>query len=713
MVNVTGAYSAHLQPTQETWGLSLPPTGVSRRVSRRFNIQGSETLADITGPGCIRRIWVTGRGIGRELVLRIYFDGASVPHVEAPLADFFGIMHDKSECNRDGENPERAAYTINTPFLASKPHNGFTCYFPMPFAHSAKITVDNDSERPSRLYYIIDWHEYPDQELTEPMRFCARWRREAPVPDYQDDFLILDADGPGRLVGFVHSVDMLHSRHIMRWSHAGSDNIYIDGEGPFPAFLRGIGGEDTFGTSYGGHCYPAQSSVFSDMPYYRQKNAENTDLQQMVGYRFFVHDEIRFDKSIHLRFGARAHDVATTVYWYSAAPVHPYVAVPPYPQRLPGKSPGRAYDLPLRDTGHWFISGPFPCPVDWDLPQTGPDADRSLHGRPWRRRAALRSFVDFNHVFRPVPSNDNSATLTDVAAVAACELHTAQPTRATLTFGWDDTLRFRLNGAPAVDLGHHPHFRSQSIEVDLHKGSNRLVVLLTNTTGLSCGGWSFSFGAVTESGERLIPQALWPATESKDGQVLNLHFAAGEFEPLPDYRVFVPPYAEEPKARSFPKELDIICSPQTETFPSPLGPVSVTVAAGENTGLGFRWRDPVVAGPMQPRSALVRGEVRANAHPEGEAVSLELTLAGLPPGEYDLVTFHHCHTNGEQLKPVQVFVNGRETERDGWQSTGLNPDEIGEIALRIVGGAPVRVVYTAESAVVLNGFRLRLRKCPN
>jgi hypothetical protein len=49
-------------------------------------------LADLDGPGCIRRIWVTGGNIGRDVVMRMTFDGATVPHVEAPLPDFFGVM---------------------------------------------------------------------------------------------------------------------------------------------------------------------------------------------------------------------------------------------------------------------------------------------------------------------------------------------------------------------------------------------------------------------------------------------------------------------------------------------------------------------------------------------------------------------------------------------------------------------------------------------
>ena len=64
--------------------------------------------------------------------------------------------------------------------------------------------------------------------------------------------IIADADGLGRLIGFVYAVDMLESRHKMRWSHGGADNIYIDGMGDQPSFLRGIGGEDVFGASHGG-----------------------------------------------------------------------------------------------------------------------------------------------------------------------------------------------------------------------------------------------------------------------------------------------------------------------------------------------------------------------------------------------------------------------------------------------------------------------------
>jgi hypothetical protein len=495
------------------WGLELPKDAVPRRLSRTFSFRGPEPtlLGELPGPGCIRRIWVTGQNIGREVVLRITFDGAETPHVEAPLSDFFGAMHNLAD---RGE-----PYRINTPFLAVKPKNGFTCYLPMPFAESARIEVIG-GERSSRLYYFIDWHEYPGQELAEPLRFCARWRREAPVRDYADEFLMLDADGPGRLVGFVYSVDMLQSRHEMRWSHGGADNIYINGDGEHPAFLRGIGGEDTFGTSYSGGDYVAQTSIFSDMPFYIQKDDEG-DRQKLVGYRFFVQDAIPFRRSLHVRFGARAHDVAATVYWYSARPVRPFFEMPPIEKRLPGSTLRKGeYDLPLPETGRWWIAGPFPVPFEHLLP-TGDDfdADEPFHGRAWREFQALRGFVEFNHVYRPEPTNANSPTL-DAVAVARCTLDSPRKTTARLTLAWDDRLVIRVNDGEPIDLGVQEFPRRREIEVPLEAGPNRIALWLSNTSaeqlrradlerpfGVTHGGWNFSFRAVTAEGDVLVPQA--------------------------------------------------------------------------------------------------------------------------------------------------------------------------------------------------------------
>ena len=46
--------------------------------------------------GCIRHLWLTAarnEAACRKSILRIFFDGSEIPHVETPVADFFGVMH--------------------------------------------------------------------------------------------------------------------------------------------------------------------------------------------------------------------------------------------------------------------------------------------------------------------------------------------------------------------------------------------------------------------------------------------------------------------------------------------------------------------------------------------------------------------------------------------------------------------------------------------
>jgi hypothetical protein len=59
----------------------------------------TRTIAEITGPGCIRHIWMTmwhpQPDHLRRIVLRFYWDGCKEPSVECPIGDFFGLGHAK------------------------------------------------------------------------------------------------------------------------------------------------------------------------------------------------------------------------------------------------------------------------------------------------------------------------------------------------------------------------------------------------------------------------------------------------------------------------------------------------------------------------------------------------------------------------------------------------------------------------------------------
>lgn len=78
-----------------------------------------------------------------NVVIRIFFDGQKVPYVEAPLDDFFGVMHGK------------AYYPINTALVLVQAKSGYNCYFPMPFAKSARVEFEVGSN-PQAVYFHED-----------------------------------------------------------------------------------------------------------------------------------------------------------------------------------------------------------------------------------------------------------------------------------------------------------------------------------------------------------------------------------------------------------------------------------------------------------------------------------------------------------------------------------------------------------------------------
>ena len=261
--------------------LQLPDRAVPDRVSISRPLEPNErfTYAELDGPGVIQTVWVAlahPRRLSqasRKAIIRIYFDDEEVPHVESPVGDFFGVMHGLDW------------YPIDNHFLSAKAWIGYTCYFPMPFARNARIEFESGPEG-NTIYLQVGWHRFPQQDLIEPRRFCARWRREMPTQRYGEDFLMLDAVGPGQLLGFTYGVRLMDD--VDRWSHGGAENIYIDGEGEYPVFIRGIGGEDTFGAGYGGALHPPETHHYASMPYYIHEDVgEARPAQRLVGYRFF------------------------------------------------------------------------------------------------------------------------------------------------------------------------------------------------------------------------------------------------------------------------------------------------------------------------------------------------------------------------------------------------------------------------------------------
>jgi hypothetical protein len=308
---------------------------------------GAHTMAELTGPGCVRHLWMTLNSqetrYPRRSVLRAWWDGAETPCVEAPTGDFFGVGF--------GLTPEYWSAP-----LAMSPRSGraFNCWFPMPFNDSARLEIANDGDQPLVCYFYVDYERYP-QPSDDIALFHAQWRRENPTEgawtsdaqqsqrdrdaawktpnlDGAGNYVILEAQGRGHYVGCNLNIDVFR-RQPFDWYGEGDDMIWIDGE----LVLRGTGTEDYFNTAWSPtrefHTPHHGITVYSgtaDWPW-SGKNSM---------YRWHIEDPVHFRESIrvtieHGHANDQANDYSSTAYWYQQEPHAPFPPLPAVGQRLP------------------------------------------------------------------------------------------------------------------------------------------------------------------------------------------------------------------------------------------------------------------------------------------------------------------------------------------------------------------------------------------
>ncbi|TAH37917.1 MAG: DUF2961 domain-containing protein [Planctomycetota bacterium] len=311
-------------------------------------------LGELEGPGVIRHLWMTAIGPDPDLLrmasLRIWWDGAAQPSVDAPLSDFFGVGF--------GATANFASLPLH---MAPQDGRGMNCFFPMPFRRGARVEVLNESDQPiSHFYYYLDW-EQGDAVAEDEAYFHAWFNRQNPTDgisdaglsnrDYQlggtnpagaGNYVVLDCAGRGHYVGCVLSVHNLRLTEQHNWYGEGDDMIFIDGE-EHPS-LHGTGTEDYFNGAWcpsQAYCGPYAGITLPGGVNYGGRSSM---------YRFHVEDPVMFERHIrvtieHGHANRRSDDWSSVAYWYAERPGVPQLArIPasarrPYP---PDHAPGLA-----------------------------------------------------------------------------------------------------------------------------------------------------------------------------------------------------------------------------------------------------------------------------------------------------------------------------------------------------------------------------------
>jgi hypothetical protein len=213
----------------------------------------------------------------RGTLLRIAFDGASRPQVEAPVGDFSGTG--------TGVHP------FDSLPMAMAPDGTVTCRFVMPFARDARLTLWNASPMSVEAQVgvgLIPW-EWDERSL----HFRAKWRFD---PDLDMRFGGFDLPftvtlGTGRLVGVASLISNPASvpHPYGSWWGEGDEKVFVDGG--VPSFL-GTGSEDYYNYSW------SRPDLF-DHPYCGQPANTGPGNQGLcTNHRWHVLDDVPFTSSL-------------------------------------------------------------------------------------------------------------------------------------------------------------------------------------------------------------------------------------------------------------------------------------------------------------------------------------------------------------------------------------------------------------------------------
>jgi hypothetical protein len=298
----------------------------------------TKEVFNATGPGVITHIWFTIAAQStyhlKEIVLRMYWDGASKPSVEVPVGDFFGL-------NLGEYNVYQSA------FLNCSSVKALNCYFAMPFRKSARVTATNEGERNVGAFYSNIDYQLVSSLPERTLYFHSQYRQAVPNhatvfpsgqkelnPNGESNYVYVETRGRGHLMGVTLGV----LQNAERWMGEGDDMTFIDDESK-PVII-GTGSEDYFNGAwdFGGIEHAIPFAHLYNGAHFMQ-SAERIGGRYCL-YRWHADNPLVFHKYLkHTMEHGHANDRSdcfySAAYWYQAEPYTDFPALPPVADRIP------------------------------------------------------------------------------------------------------------------------------------------------------------------------------------------------------------------------------------------------------------------------------------------------------------------------------------------------------------------------------------------
>jgi len=292
---------AHVDPTLDSRAVSFENTTGARGAGgtacagrkgapSRILAPGERVvLADLSGPGVVRHLWMTFPARSpermRAQLLEIFYDDAESPSVSVPCLDFFGLPHGRP-----------VAY--HSALFAVNEGRGFNSTLPLPFRRRIRIEFVNASPRPTLLYYQIDYTLQPSLPDSQGL-LHASFRRENPTRLREDFTIVAGLRGPGRFLGCVVGVRVIDHA---AWYGEGEVKIYRDGDDALPT-ICGTGLEDYVGTAWGlgAHATPYGGAPLVVRDPDADKRTPPSANPDFVGfYRWHLPDPVMFERDLRV-----------------------------------------------------------------------------------------------------------------------------------------------------------------------------------------------------------------------------------------------------------------------------------------------------------------------------------------------------------------------------------------------------------------------------